>query len=106
MIQVSHGVGMPAQFVSVPLRLIQCEISSALEASISRVTVPPGAFLSHAVAGSPMTVPAGRSLPSPSSWLRTIRHRPPPMLKTAIPSWIGGVMKPSVIAEPNAPNVW
>ena len=83
---------MPAQFVSVPFRLIQSETSSALLASISSVTVPPGALRSYAVFGSPITVPAGTSLPSPSSWLRTMRQRPPPMSNTAMPSWIGGVM--------------
>ncbi len=89
---VPHGVGMPAQFVSVPFRLIQSETSSALLASISSVTVPPGARRSYAVFGSPITVPAGTSLPSPSSWFRTMRQRPPPMSNTAMPSWIGGVM--------------
>ena len=46
------------------------------------------------------------SFPSPSSWLRTIRIVPPPDANAAMPSWIGGVMNPSVIADPNAPNVW
>ena len=104
--QVPHGVRMPAQFVSVPFRLTQSEISSALFASSSRVTVPPGALRSYAVRGLPITVPAGMSLPSPSSWFRTMRSRPLPMSKQAMPSWMGGVMKPSLIAEPNAPNVW
>ena len=74
-------------------------------ASTSIVVVPPGARLSHAVAGSPITVPGGMSLPSPSSWLRTMRSVPPPTSNAAMPSWIGGVMNPSLIAEPNAPNV-
>ena len=104
-IHVPHGVGMPAQFVSVPFRLIHDPRYSAVVASTSIVVVPPGARLSHAVAGSPITVPGGMSLPSPSSWLRTMRSLPPPTSNAAMPSWIGGVMNPSLIAEPNAPNV-
>ena len=104
--QVPHGVGMPAQLVSVPFRLTQEPRSSAVSASTSRVVVPPGALRSYAVCGTPITVPAGMSLPSPSSWLRTSRSLPLPMSKTPMPSWMGGVMKPSLIAEPNSPNVW
>ena len=104
--QVPHGVGMPAQLVSVPLRLIQSEMRWPVFASISSVIVPPGALRSYAVFGSPITVPGGMSLPSPSSWLRTMRQVPSPMSKQAMPSWIGGVMKPSVMADPKAPNVW
>ena len=102
---VPHGVGIPAQFVSVPFRLIQSDCNAPVAASTTSVVVPPGARLSHAVFGSPITVPGGMSLPSPSSWLRTRRSVPLPPANTAMPSWIGGVMKPSVIADPNAPKV-
>ncbi len=91
--------------MSVPFRLIQSDRSSPVAASTTSVTVPPGAFLSYAVFGSPITVPAGTSFPSPSSWLRTMRSVPSPMSNAAMPSWIGGVMNPSVMADPNAPNV-
>ena len=55
---VPHGVGIPAQFVSVPFRLIQSDCKLAVAASTTSVVVPPGARLSHAVFGSPITVPA------------------------------------------------
>ena len=69
---VSHGVGEPEQFESVPFSEMKWSSRCALSLSTS-VIVPPGAFLSYAVAGSPSTVPGRLSFESPSSWLRTIR---------------------------------
>ena len=78
---VPHGVGIPAQFVSVPFKLIQSDRNAPVAASTTSVVVPPGARLSHAVFGSPITVPGGMSLPSPSSWLRTRRSVPLPSVE-------------------------
>ena len=69
--QVPQGVGAPAQFVFVPLMEMKCSSKAPLESTII-VVHPPGDLGSYAVSGTPITVPAGMSLPSPSSWLRTI----------------------------------
>src|SRR5688572_19406516 len=87
-IQVPHGVGPPAQFAFVPLRLTQSAVTLRSFVT-SRVVVPPPERGSYALSTGPNAGNWNRY-----SWLRTIRVRPLTE-KAAMPSPRAGVGTPS-----------
>ena len=99
--QVPHGVGPPAQFVSVPARLTQ-SLTSRRSRSTSSVVVPPalasGSYVPFAMCGTGVA-PSSSTSSVLSSWLRTSTVPPFGAAKAAMPSCSDGTTPPDFIGS-------